>query len=41
MKSVQFFVTRNYERAVPKLMPDNARVEMEAAVVTDPENATT
>ena len=39
MKSVQLFVTRTYERAVHKLMPDNARVEMEAVVITDPENA--
>ena len=36
---MQLFVTRTYERAIRKLISEEARKEMEAAIVADPDEA--
>ena len=36
---MQLFVTRTYERAIRKLISQEARKEMEAAIVADPDEA--
>ena len=39
MALMQLFVTRTYERAIRKLISEEARKEMEAAIVADPDEA--
>ena len=36
---MQLFVTRTYERAIRKLISEEARKEMEAAIAADPDEA--
>ena len=36
---MNLYVTRTYERAIRKLLPEDARREMEAAIVAAPEAA--
>ena len=36
---MQLFVTRTYDRAIRKLISEEARKEMEAAIVADPDEA--
>ena len=39
MRSMNLYVTRTYERAIRKLLPEDTRREMEAAIVAAPEAA--